>query len=147
MREESSSDDLLRGPEGADAELEYVAKRVGIAVGRRRYVTRHGLLAIGGGKVILGVPGDKPGDGTIVTCRPIADVAILSKPWYSFGTGMLVRIGDTSYTLEPEAIDHGPAFAILRRIRVARESVAAFERALRQAQASLADQPTGPQAA
>ena len=58
---------------------------------------------------------------------------VVAKPVWSFGAGLYLRIGDDTFTLEPESI-YGRG-ATPGRIRAARRRVREFEHALAAAQA------------
>jgi hypothetical protein len=115
--------------------LDYLAVNVGIAIGRG-YITRHGALFVEGGEVGLIKPGDEPLPKRILAAESARDVRVLAKPWWSFGTGMSIQIGDTKFTVEPDAIYQGVGFVTPRKIRRARASVREFETALEAARAA-----------
>ena len=99
----------------------------------RRYWTMAGTALISGGRLQLVTPEDEQGSARLVVSEPVDEVEVVAKPVWSFGTGLYLRIGDETFTLEPESIyGHG---ATPGRIRAARRRVREFEQALAAAQA------------
>jgi hypothetical protein len=117
---------LAEAAEGYD----YIATNTAIAVAKRRYITMDGLLLIINGEVALVRGGEGPVMDRVIAAASVTDTEVLSKPWWGYGTSMIVRLGDTNYRVEPEVVAQGSGNATPKKIRRARAAVRAFEEAL-----------------
>jgi hypothetical protein len=94
----------------------------------RRYWTMDGTALIGAGRLSL-VMAAADGDGSrVVVSAPVEQVEVISKPRWSFGTGLYLRVGGREVTLEPEPIYVNGTSP--KRVRRARQRVRDFELAL-----------------
>ncbi len=92
----------------------------------RRYWTMDGSVIVTAGQLMLVlVDGGQP---RTVVSAPLTDVSVLSKPRWSFGTGLYLEIAGERYTVEPEPLS-GHA-ATPGRIKRARQAARDLERAL-----------------
>ena len=129
------SEPYVSRPEFEDSAegYDYVAGHTGIAIGRR-FFTKHGLLLVLEGHVLLVGHGDGPIPDRVIAAAPVHEVEVVAKPWISLGMGMSLRMGDTTYTVQPEVIYTGWGAARPRNIRRSRASVVAFEEVLKRVQ-------------
>jgi hypothetical protein len=113
--------------------IDYVARNVIIMVSRRE-ITGQGALAVMEGSVVMFEEGDGPIAKRLIAALPATEVEVLSKPRIGLGSSLVLRVGDTTYKVMPEATHVGKTFGVLKAISRARASVAAFEEALHAAQ-------------
>jgi hypothetical protein len=128
MQRYASRAELLEGDD-----YDYIAVHAGIAVDRR-VITRNGVVIILDGDVILVKAGDGPMLNRVIAAVPIHDVSMVAKAWASLGMAMALRMGDTTYTVRPEAVSHGIRIVTPRGFRRAREAVRVFEAVLKRVQ-------------
>ena len=79
----------------ADEASDYTAEHVGIAVGRR-CLTKEGQVIVSGAEVILMHSGDGPVHERMIAVEAAGDAEVVGASALSFGTGYLLRLGDTS---------------------------------------------------
>lgn len=94
----------------------------------RHYWTMNGLAVVDDGRLRLVIPDESGEPANVVVEAPLETVKITSKPWYSFGTGLFLKIGPDEYTVEPDPIYPGGASP--GKIRRARQAARELQAAL-----------------
>jgi hypothetical protein len=99
----------------------------------RRYWTMSGRVLISDGDLLLVMPEEDARPARVVVSAPVGAVTVRSKPWWSFGAGLLLNVEGDDFTVEPASFYPG---ASVGKVRGARESVRDFEAALAAAKGS-----------
>jgi len=111
--------------EGADYAAEHV-----IVLANRKTVTRDAHVLIVDGELAVLHNGPGPIEERMIVAAPVGEVEVLGRPWYGLGQSVDVRIGEHRWQLQPESASRGSGLATPKKMRRARDSVAAFEAAL-----------------
>ena len=122
---------LLKSPPGTPFEPPQAEPRFAAPAAfgpGRHYWTMNGLALVEEDRFRLVLPDENGEPATVVVEAPLGTVKVESKPWWSFGTGLFLKIGTDAYTVEPNPIaTHGTS---PKRIREARQSASDLQAAL-----------------
>jgi hypothetical protein len=81
-----------------------------------------------GEQLLLVMPAEREVLPRVVLAAALEDTSVRSRPWWSFGTGLYLEVGDQRFTVEPEPLyGHMVTPALIRR---ARRAAAELEKAL-----------------
>ena len=94
----------------------------------RRYWTVAGTTIVTGEQLLLVMPAEREAPPQVVLAAALEDTSVRSRPWWSFGTGLYLEVGDQSFTVEPEPF-HGSTVTPAHISR-ARRAAAELEKAL-----------------
>jgi hypothetical protein len=94
----------------------------------RRYWTATGTAIVTGEQLLLVMPAERDAPPRVVLAAALEDTSVRSRPWWSFGTGLSLKVGNQHFTVEPKPVYGSTVTPAL--IRRARRAAAELESAL-----------------
>jgi hypothetical protein len=120
----------------------YAAEHALVGRGRRKILTRDGIVMIIGDELAVLAPGDEPVQDRILLAAHVNDVEVIGRPWHGLGQSVNLRIDGQLWAIQPESVSQGTGMATPKKMRRAREAAIALETALAETQRATAQDPS-----